>query len=106
MFTFYKIRKNLENRWETYGESREEELLSKLLKVLGFILLVIAVITDYIQIFGFFSGALMAFAFPAVCRCHLRPQSISKTILITKSCDCNSKELKKVIGGIVLWSYS
>ena len=36
-------------------------------KVLGFILLVIAVITDYIQmIFGFFSGALMAFAFPAV----------------------------------------
>ena len=31
------------------------------------------------------------------------PQSISKTILITKSCDCNNKE-QKVIGGIVLWN--
>ena len=56
------------NRWETYEEnSKKKELLFNIAKVLGFILLVIAVITDYIQmIFGFFSGALMAFAFPAV----------------------------------------
>ena len=56
------------NRWETYeGNSKKKELLLNIAKVLGFILLVIAVITDYIQmIFGFFAGALMAFAFPAV----------------------------------------
>lgn len=56
------------NRWETYeGNSKKKELLFNIAKVLGFILLVIAVITDYIQmIFGFFFGALMAFAFPAV----------------------------------------
>lgn len=56
------------NRWEAYeGNSKKKELLLNIAKVLGFILLVIAVITDYIQmIFGFFSGALMAFAFPAV----------------------------------------
>ena len=56
------------NRWETYEmNSKKKALLFNIAKVLGFILLVIAVITDYIQmIFGFFSGALMAFAFPAV----------------------------------------
>ena len=56
------------NRWETYEvNSKKKELLFNIAKVLGFILLVIAVITDYIQmIFGFFFGALMAFAFPAV----------------------------------------
>ena len=56
------------NRWKTYAvNSKKKELLLNIAKVLGFILLVIAVITDYIQmIFGFFFGALMAFAFPAV----------------------------------------
>ena len=56
------------NRWKTYEvNSKKKALLFNIAKVLGFILLVIAVITDYIQmIFGFFSGALMAFAFPAV----------------------------------------
>lgn len=56
------------NRWEMYEvNSIKKELLFNIAKVLGFILLVIAVITDYIQmIFGFFSGALMAFDFPAV----------------------------------------
>lgn len=56
------------NRWETYEvNSKKKALLFNIAKVLGFILLVIAVITDYIQmIFGFFSGALMSFAFPAV----------------------------------------
>lgn len=49
------------------GNSKKKELLLNIAKVLGFILLVSAVITDYIQmIFGFFAGALMAFAFPAV----------------------------------------
>ena len=56
------------NRWETYEmNSKKKALLFNTIKVLGFILLVIAVITDYIQmIAGFFFGALMAFAFPAV----------------------------------------
>ena len=56
------------NRWETYEmNSKKKALLFNIIKVLGFILLVIAVITDYIQmIAGFFFGALMAFAFPAV----------------------------------------
>ncbi len=56
------------NRWEMYEvNSKKKELLFNIAKVLDFILLVIAVITDYIQmIFGFFSGALMAFAFPAI----------------------------------------
>ena len=56
------------NRWETYEvNSKKKERLFNIMKVLGFILLVIAVITDYIQmIAGFFFGALMAFAFPAV----------------------------------------
>ena len=56
------------NRWETYEmNSKKKELLFNIIKVLGFILLVIAVITDYIQmIAGFFFGALMVFAFPAV----------------------------------------
>ena len=56
------------NRWKTYEvNSKKKALLFNIIKVLGFILLVIAVITDYIQmIAGFFFGALMTFAFPAV----------------------------------------
>ena len=56
------------NQWETYEvNSKKKELLYNMIKVLGVILLVIAVITDYIQIiFGFFFGTLMTFAFPAV----------------------------------------
>lgn len=56
------------NQWETYEiNSKKKERLFNIIKVLGVILFVIAVITDYIQIiFGFFFGALMAFAFPAV----------------------------------------
>ena len=56
------------NQWETYEvNSKKKALLFNIMKVFGIILLVIAVITDYIQmIAGFFFGALMAFAFPAV----------------------------------------
>ena len=56
------------NRWETYEiNSKKKELLFNMTKVLGIILVVIAVLTDYIQIiFGFFLGTLMNFAFPAV----------------------------------------
>ena len=56
------------NQWETYEvNSKKKELLFNMIKVLGFILLVIAVITDYIhKIAGFFFGTLLTFAFPAV----------------------------------------
>ena len=56
------------NQWKTYEvNSKKKERLFNIIKVLGFILLVIAVITDYIHmIAGFFFGTLMTFAFPAV----------------------------------------
>lgn len=56
------------NQWKTYEvNSKKKERLFNIIKVLGFILLVIAVITDYIHmIVGFFFGTLLTFAFPAV----------------------------------------
>ena len=56
------------NQWETYEiNSKKKKFLFTIVKVLGIILFIIAIITDYIQmISGFFFGTLMTFAFPAV----------------------------------------
>ena len=56
------------NQWETYEiNSKKKKFLFTIVKVLGIILFIIAIITDYIQmISGFFFGTLMPFTFPAV----------------------------------------